>query len=654
MATPPTAWKSNAAFNKFNPSYFNGDVDASQNIIIRNGNVYVASNSSIYSTTNQMFFDDVYSYINFYQNIHIFGSLVLDHYGISHDVANDLYDSVIPTLTNIFYDGATTITSLGGLFTFTGTLNGISPTTFGYLDATSSIQTQLNSLSTTTAANTNNLTNISYNSGTSTTTFSGNLSFPATSINSAAILNNNFLALSGVQSCSGNKTFAGNIILSSTGNLNANGLLQSLGAYLRVDGELHLNANALIISQATLQKLQYLSTLASDVQVQINNCAKTNSTNTFTLGTTFSVAPTMSGANITAGTIPATALASSSFLDLTTNQTITSGIKTFSVAPVLSGGSITNGTIPNSALATQYLDLTSNQSLASTKTLTVLGNIIANSQTLAPEKLGYLNRIIYNSTNGFYQIFPSGATFPSFGSASQNLSIGVSTVDQVVLLASTGSTAATNTQTGFEFCAITGNTPYFTMLKLQQDGANFNVGVNITGGLNFSGSINAIPNTTLGYINGLTSSAQSQINTTNTNVSNLTTQVNKIGTLITVAITSTAITYVSTVFKNIGSISLTAGTWLVNTQVHMLGGGTFSITVPSVFGFSTSATTLPNAADDPQMTGTTNASIGITYFYQFYLKPTATTTYYLNTQPNFAGGGLNNGARTVIRAVQIA
>ena len=41
-------------------------------------------------------------------------------------------------------------------------------------------------------------------------------------------------------------------------------------ANLRLDGTLNLNAGALIISQATLQKIQYLSTVTSDVQTQLN------------------------------------------------------------------------------------------------------------------------------------------------------------------------------------------------------------------------------------------------------------------------------------------------------------------------------------------------------------------------------------------------
>lgn len=630
MATPSTAWKSNTAFNKFNGSYFNNSVDVSGgDVICRTGNFYMPADSSIYSPNNRIFFNEQYLYTNFSQNVHVFGTFQLDRtgttYDVAYEIASNLPSQISTNATNIATNATNTTSNTSNI---------------------SSLQTAVSILNAKT-------TNMTYASSTNTTTFSGVLSFPTTSIDSGSIQNNNFLALSGVQACSGNKTFAGNIIVSASGNGNFNGLLQALGSYLRVDGELRLGTNTITISQATLQKLQYLSTVSSDIQTQVNNCAKTNTVNTFSLAQTFSVAPTMSGANIAAGTIPSSALASASaYVDLTTNQTISSGIKTFTVAPILSGASISASSIPNSALATQYLDLTTSQTISGNKTLT--GNLIVSSQTITPLQISYLNRVIANPTTGFYEIYPTGLTYPTYGSATQNLGIASSSVDTIVLMASTGSTDITNSRTGFEFVAITGNTSPMNLLNLLKTGASFNVGVNITGGLNFSGSINAIPNTTFGYINGLTSSAQGQINTTNTNVTNLTTQVNKIGTLVTVSITSTAITYVSTVFKNIGSISLTAGTWLVNTQVHMLGGGTFSITVPSVFGFSTSATTLPNASDDPQMTGTTNSSIGITYFYQFYLKPTATTTYYLNTQPNFAGGGLNNGARTVIRAVQIA
>ena len=82
MSAPPTSWLSNSAYNKFKGSYFNGDVDASQNIIIRNGNLYLANNSNIYTGTIQLNFDDTYHYLNLYQNFHNYGNLIVDN-GIS-------------------------------------------------------------------------------------------------------------------------------------------------------------------------------------------------------------------------------------------------------------------------------------------------------------------------------------------------------------------------------------------------------------------------------------------------------------------------------------------------------------------------------------------------------------------------------------------
>ena len=50
-----------SGFNRYNGTYFNNDVDVSGgNIINRTGNLYLASNSSIYSLNNQIHFDDTY------------------------------------------------------------------------------------------------------------------------------------------------------------------------------------------------------------------------------------------------------------------------------------------------------------------------------------------------------------------------------------------------------------------------------------------------------------------------------------------------------------------------------------------------------------------------------------------------------------------
>src|SRR5690606_32022942 len=64
---------------------------------------------------------------------------------------------------------------LDGVNIFTNSLNGVTPTTFSYLDATSSIQTQINNASSTGSTNTANIndlmvktTDLSYSSSVST------------------------------------------------------------------------------------------------------------------------------------------------------------------------------------------------------------------------------------------------------------------------------------------------------------------------------------------------------------------------------------------------------------------------------------------------------------------------------------------------------
>ena len=81
---------------------------------------------------------------------------------------------------------------------------------------------------------------------------------------------------------------------------------------------------------------------------------------------TFESAPVMSGASITAGTIPIASVVGTA-MDLTTAQTA-AGIKTFSSAPVMSGASITAGTIPIASVVGTAMDLTTVQTAAGVKT----------------------------------------------------------------------------------------------------------------------------------------------------------------------------------------------------------------------------------------------------------------------------------------------
>ena len=546
MSLPPNNWISDANYNKFKGSYVNGDLDASQNIVIRNGNLYMPADSNIYSPSNRIFFNETYLYTNFAQNVHIYGTLQLDRAGTTYDVAYEIVSNLPSQITT---NTTNIATNTSGISTNTSNI--------------SSLQTAVTILNTKT-------TNITYASSSNTTTFSGVLSFPATSIDSASVINNSFLALTGAQSCSGNKTFAGNIIVSASGNGNFNGLLQALGTYLRVDGDLKLGTNTITISQATLQKLQFLSTLNSDVQNQLNNIntsALLSTANTWSqiqnfssppvmsgasissgsipnsaLATTyidnstaqtiagiktFSSPPILSGASITAASIPDSALVSSGFVNLTTAQTI-AGIKTFSSPPILSGASITASSIPNSALATAYMDLATNGQII-TGNKVWQGNLSVNSQTVNPTQLGYLSGVssaIQTQLNACAKaaglnIFSLAQVF------SNNLRLDGQLVLNAGALAINNSVlqsiqhlngVSSNIATSFSGCAQIAIANTFTLAQ------SFSNNIRLDGSLLLNSGLTTISNSVLQsiqYLDGVSSSIQTQFNSVTGNISTL-------------------------------------------------------------------------------------------------------------------------------------
>jgi hypothetical protein len=127
MSAPPTAWVSNSGYNKFKGSYVNGDCDVSNNIICRNGNLYLPAGSSIYSPSNQIFFNEPYAFTNFSQNVHIYGTQQLDYSGTTYNVGYSLVDN-ITKLTNISYNSGTNTTSISGNLT-AGAITGYVPDT---------------------------------------------------------------------------------------------------------------------------------------------------------------------------------------------------------------------------------------------------------------------------------------------------------------------------------------------------------------------------------------------------------------------------------------------------------------------------------------------------------------------------------------------
>lgn len=210
-------WNADASWNAFTSTYFKDTIDLSGNLYVRNG--------VIASPANRIEFDDVYSFINIPNSAHIYGELKLDYSGTEYNVgyqcsqvasfsgALSTVNSNISTLqnktTNISYSSPTTTianTTSCDALNFTGTLNSITPTVFGYLSgATSNLQTQITNISAVT-----------------------------------------------------------------TGTENIFTVKQRFSNALQLDGSFNVgNASPISIPNNTLKNIQYLSTVSSNVQTQI-------------------------------------------------------------------------------------------------------------------------------------------------------------------------------------------------------------------------------------------------------------------------------------------------------------------------------------------------------------------------------------------------
>ena len=220
---------------------------------------------------------------------------------------------------------------------------------------------------------------------------------------------------------------------------------------LSVAGLSSLSGGLSVLAGAVSLPLASIADSALSANVPLKNVA-----NTFSAVNTFSQPPVLSGASISAGTIPALAhvdkslgdaqiaLAgigqssiASGYVDLLSAQSV-SGVKTFSQAPVLSGASISAGTIPalsvvnkslgdaqitlagigQSSIASGYVDLASAQSVAGIKTFSsacifsanltcsggISGNLSGNATSATTATTASQVAITSDNTNGSYWI----------------------------------------------------------------------------------------------------------------------------------------------------------------------------------------------------------------------------------------------------------
>jgi hypothetical protein len=168
--------------------------------------------------------------------------------------------STTQTLSNKEFSGTTVFSSIqlnSALIVNSGGTT-ISNSQLALIPSISTIQTDVNNLKVKT-------TNQSF-SGT-TTTWTGSVSFPNNSISSASINNSTrFIENTGNQTVGGQKTFNSILIMNNN---------------FRMDtGSLVLNNNTLTIPNSTLQKLQFISTISSDIQTQTTNNSTNITTNT--------------------------------------------------------------------------------------------------------------------------------------------------------------------------------------------------------------------------------------------------------------------------------------------------------------------------------------------------------------------------------------
>jgi hypothetical protein len=368
-----------------------------------NGDVNLTG--SIINGSNAIYFNEEYKFIDIPENTHVYGTFFLDYGGVTYNVGDIISQ-------------------------------GTSGTYASY-------------------------PSITYDASSNTTTFTGAMVFPSTSIASTAINNTSFLTLTTNQNVSGSKTYSVSQIFTSD---------------IRLVGALVLNTNTLSIPNSTLQNIQYLSGLTSNVntniialQTKTTNMSFAGSTTTFTGTIVFPV-----------GAIPTNRITGTA-VNLNSVQTIT-GQKTFSVLTTFTSSvAFLAGSISTNSISGTACNLSDSQTITGIKTFSVEPIIEANlrlegslvlstNSTITQTQLEYLTGLTNDVQNSINALETKTANQTSSGSST----------------------------------TFTGNT--------------------IVNDIVFNNTINTINTTTFGFISDLTSSAQFQINSINTKADNAVSQ----------------------------------------------------------------------------------------------------------------------------------
>ena len=476
-------WNSDPSFNKITSSYFKDLIDLSGNFIIRNG--------TIKSPANTIEFDDTFAFINIPNSLNVLTQLKANYDSVEYDVGLqcekvDTLVSDVATISPIVYDSQ---------FKLTGQY---------------------------------------WDNAITTTVFVNNVSFPSSSINSSSINNTSFVDLTNTQTIAGVKTFNSAPVMSGasitngtiatakiTGtavNLNSVQSItgvktftvaQTFSNNIRLDGSLLLSAGTITLTNANLQKIAFISTASSDIQTQINN--------------------------ITSSSVLASA-----------DNIFTGATNQFSNTLRLDGSLNLNANalvIPNSTLQNiQYL------STLSSDVQTQINNISGVSLSASNVFTGATNRFSNNiRLDGSLIVNNNGTTLTNDNLNRIQWLSGVSSSVSTSITNLNSSVSTLNTKTTKISYMSVGGINTTTIL----DGL-------ISQTFSFTGTINNISTTVFGYLSGVSSSIQTQLN----NLATKLTGISYSGT--TTTISNTLATSTLTFSSTLNNISTTTFGYLSN------------------------------------------------------------------------------------------
>jgi microcystin-dependent protein len=514
-------WNSDPSFNKITSSYFKDLIDLSGNFIIRNG--------TIKSPANTIEFDDTFSFINIPNSMNVLTQLKANYDSVEYDVGLqcekvDTLVSDVGIISPIVYDSQ---------FKLTGQY---------------------------------------WDNGLTTTVFTNNVSFQNGSISSLAINNSSFVALTGAQTIDGIKTFNSAPVMSggsiSVGSIpinrvsgtavNLNGaqsitatktftVAQTFSNNIRLDGSLLLNVGTLTIPNTTLAKLPFISSITSDIQTQTTTNATNITTNTNDIST--------ANTNITALQGKLTNVS------FTTPTTSISGT---TEANVLKFNTSLNTISPTifGYLSNVSSDIQSQFSTINTN----IANINAVSLSASNTFTGALNKFVDDVQ------LESDLLVKFTGGSITLTNDNLTRIQYISGVSSSVSTSITNINTSIS----TLNTKTTKISYMSVGGINTTTILDglISQTFSFTGTINNITPTVFGYISGLTSSAQTQLN----NLATKLTGISYSGTTTTVANTLATATLTfsgtlnnisTTVFGYLSGVSSSIQTQLNNLSTNL-------------------------------------------------------------------------------------